>query len=236
MITKDTHVVVPGLGPINPEDKAQLEGHFTLGQALSKMASNHQSHLFSNMMLYNIPLRDEMRERGVEAVLAEVERLAPENDELKKAMDRFFEYHKEHYFGDIDLQLTHYSAPLHVFGHAYPEWHQYFEVSRRFGTDREPHNYEDMPPADAPLHIGSLYEPYPCFDSDDYGSGFYDNYIIRQCPITVDDFNEVAAASNHFNHCCVHEQTPLHLLPLAYRDGNSDSVILATVRGKKEGV
>lgn len=235
MITKDTHVVVPGIDIINSEDKAQLEGHFTLGQALSKMANTRYACEFTNMMLYNIPLRDEMRERGVEAVLAEVERLAPEGDELKKAMDRFFEYHKEHYFGDIDLQLTHHSAPLHVFGHAYPDWHQYIEVCRRFGADREPHYYKDMPPADAPLHIGSLFEPYPCFDSDDYGSGDYNNYIIRQRPITADDFNEVAAASNHFNHCCVHEQTPLHLLPLAYRDGYSATVILATVRGEKEG-
>lgn len=76
------------------------------------------------------------------------------------------------------------------------------------------------------IHIGELYESYPIFDSSDLGDDrTYQNYIFRTVSVVETDMKETYGMPHGCNFCMVHENIPVHLLPILYYKGDGDYMI-----------
>ena len=82
----------------------------------------------------------------------------------------------------------------------------------------------------ADIHIGELYEKYPCFDAEDYANEnrYYQNFIFRKYPITNDDLETLYDLPQSTNFCKVTEQIPEEVLPILYYKGEGSTMLLAT--------
>lgn len=82
----------------------------------------------------------------------------------------------------------------------------------------------------ADIHIGELYEKYPCFDAEDYANEnrYYQNFIFRKQPVTNDDLETLYDLPQSTNFCKVTEQIPKEVLPMLYYRGEGSIMLLAT--------
>ena len=87
----------------------------------------------------------------------------------------------------------------------------------------------------ASVHVGEASIAYPCFDSSDfmYEDRSYQNYILRNHPITRTDMRELAESIVSQRTCMVSEDTPENLLPMVYYRGEGELMLVAT--RKKDG-
>lgn len=81
------------------------------------------------------------------------------------------------------------------------------------------------------IHVAELYDPYPCFDSDDYASESreYLNFFFSTKPFTDAAINGLAQIKHRRNSCMVTEEIPASALPAAYYAGDGNSMLIATV-------
>jgi len=80
------------------------------------------------------------------------------------------------------------------------------------------------------VHVGELCDPYPCFDSSDYGSEnrSYSNFIFRNHPILLNDMRRLSELPGQINNCRVTEDVPQDMRPMVYYSGEG-SVMLVTL-------
>ena len=81
------------------------------------------------------------------------------------------------------------------------------------------------------IHIVMIYEPYPCFDSDDYcnENRDYCNYFFSARPFTDDDINRLAEMRHGANYQMVTDGMDQDVLPAVYHNGDSDKMTIATM-------
>lgn len=107
-------------------------------------------------------------------------------------------------------------------------WRGRFDVTRR------------EPRAAVPgLQVACLYEPYPCFDSDDYATENreYCNYFFAAEPFTYEQLAAFAVMKKTANSCLVNEETPASALPAVYWGGDTHSpVLIAEEQIKTESI
>lgn len=235
MITKETKVILPTLlkteykkkdGVIHPVYRYD-KYEFTIEEALSYMAENtNRTYLFGEMMRYNLPLRQLIRSVGVEKAVGTVAAFAPDNEELHKEMTYFASRYKHMRLADYDVLVMPTSWSLKFFGH--DNWQEYMVKAKRVGKHHE--CFDLSAKGDSPLQVGVLYDPYPCFDSYDAATEDrkYCNYIIRNRPITEDDFRKVEETGRDMNCCFSTEHLSPELLPIVYWDGDSGFRLVAT--------
>lgn len=79
------------------------------------------------------------------------------------------------------------------------------------------------------LHVLNLFEPYPCFDSDDYASEDRDycNFFFSRKPFEKADIERLSRIKKGFNNCLVNDNTPLEALPAVYYKGDGPVMLLA---------
>lgn len=79
------------------------------------------------------------------------------------------------------------------------------------------------------VHVGELWTPYPCFDSDDYANEnrCYRNFIFRSHRITRWDLSRMAKIPSRCNDCRVHEDTPAWMLPMVFYCGDGLTMLVA---------
>ena len=80
------------------------------------------------------------------------------------------------------------------------------------------------------IHVGEMWMPYPCFDAEDYANEYrtYQNYILRERPITQDDMKTLSELPSKGNECRISECMPAEMLPLVYYVGDGDTMLVAT--------
>ena len=80
------------------------------------------------------------------------------------------------------------------------------------------------------IHVGEMWRPYPCFDAEDYANEnrTYQNYILRERPITQGDMKALSKLPSKGNECRISECMPAEMLPLVYYVGDGDTMMVAT--------
>lgn len=99
----------------------------------------------------------------------------------------------------------------------------------KFGRELRTQAKEDVRNSNARLHIGVLYEDYPCFDSEDSlnEDREYQNYILRGNPITEKDMENVLEnCKPEMDFCYVNANTPENLAPMIYYKGEGTKMYL----------
>lgn len=79
------------------------------------------------------------------------------------------------------------------------------------------------------VHVGQLWMRYPCFDSSDYAyeTRAYQNFILRDRPITSVDMKKLNKLPWNGNAKRISESVPSDMLPMVYYIGDGDQMIIA---------
>lgn len=191
------------------------------------------------IVFYNVRFRDCLREKGVEGVIKMLIEEAPiialdfkGINHLKKV---WHERIKEH-IADYDIQCMPKNSQICIEGcwfdglediEAQAEMngnpsHTFF----RWNARKE---YKHNPMG---LHIGNIWEGYPVFDSyDSADDRSYNNYMFSHQPFTENLMELYCQKIKVYsNACMVHEDIPLSLLPIIYYNGDSNWVLLASMK------
>ena len=104
----------------------------------------------------------------------------------------------------------------------YVESSLYQNYSRGQASEWEPRKRGEV-------HVGEMWKPYPCFDSEDFASEnrSYQNFIFRTRPITQEDMRRLSDLPSAPNECRVSEQVPADMLPIAFYPGDGEYIWVA---------
>ena len=198
---------------------------FTLAEALEYISNDKHYHAFDEMMLHNVVLRDAIRSFGVKKVIDQIKEFAPASEKLEKLFENFQNKYSDDYIGNLDIQVYSVIEDFQVFGETLHGSHDllaYREISMEASQTSAKFQ---IPEKRGKLHVGELWERYPCFDSWDYAteSRFYRTCIIRKEPIKETEMLRLKK-------CGIGERTPLDMLPMVYYGGDGGFMLVATCR------
>jgi hypothetical protein len=103
----------------------------------------------------------------------------------------------------------------------------YVEMSQSVGSSCKPSVRE--PVKKGRVHVGELWMSYPCFDSSDflYENRTYQNYILRERPITFEDMERLRNLPSGMNAQRLSPSVPEDMLPMVYYVGDGDTMMVA---------
>lgn len=212
---------------------------FTVAEALRQICRvEYDSYKFDDMMLHNVVLRDAMRSFGVKAVIDHIREFAPDNKELQERFDFFIERHPDGSIGNLDIQVYSIKEDVEILGHTFhglDDIMAYREMSLCERYMSKSRASSVTPKKRGDIHVGEVWESYPCFDSSDYATETrsYQNYLIRSKSITNDDMQKVKNLPTGGCLQKINEQMPLNVLPLVYYSGDGGFMLVATPRARK---
>lgn len=199
---------------------------FTICDALAYIVETGNTYLLNQLMFYNVPVRDAIRNNGIVSVVDTLLEYAPDNEDLKRRLENYTK--KDVHMADFDIQVLPITAELKFFGQriCYDQLRRIPEITRRIGRWTSESEREN-----APLHVGKIFEPYPCFDSFDAGDDRdYETFIIRDHKITEEECMEIEKAPYGSNCFYITENLPPEYLPVVYHDGYSSFLYVATAK------
>lgn len=222
-ISKDTKVVV--------EFFKEQQAVFTIEEALNKIIARENFYELKEMMFYNVPVRNAIREKGINYVAEKILSFVPANQGLATKMEEIVKNYAGEELGDLDIQMMPDTAPLCFFGKrvTYEELFECREVG--IYARGEPFPIERK---NEKLHVACIFEGYPCFDEHDYAyeNRSYWNFFISDRPFTEQDCLEMSEMRRKYNACYVCESLPAKYLPAIYWVGDGNFILVATERGK----
>lgn len=180
----------------------------------------------------NILLRDAYRDMGSKKFTKELVKLAHCNGGIADNMKIFNQrLAQAGGLSDYDIQVYSKDTPLTFFGvtiQGLQGLQQRVECSLNGKYGGTP--YERTPEM-SDIHIGRVWEGYPMFDSYDVSDNrTFDNYLIRNHPITQEEISAVAALLGPCNGNRVTEYIPANCLPLVYYEGEGESIYVASAK------
>ena len=199
---------------------------FTLAEALEYICNDKLNYArFDDMMLHNVVLRDAIRSFGVKKVINQIREFAPASEKLEELFERFQNKYSDDCIGNLDIQVYSVTENFQIFGetlHGLDDILAYMEIS--IGINQTSASIE-KPEKRGELHVGQLWERYPCFDLSDYATErrFYQNYIIRKEPIRETEILQLKKFR-------ISERIPLDMLPMVYYVGDGGFMLVATCR------
>lgn len=206
----------------------------TLSEALQYISDNKEKYMIPGLIMYNISLRDRFREVGAEVLVSELKQIAPADELLIQSLDRFAADAKDEKLGDIDIQMYSVIDEVTVLGHTFHGLQEIADLSEINGTKSllAPSISKREVPEAKTIHVGSVFERYPCFDSDDYANEdrYYENFVIRNFSITEKELQKVIAAPDSKDYCKIYESMSTSILPIVYYKGEGGFMIVATRR------
>ena len=199
---------------------------FTLAEALEYISNDKLNYArFDDMMLHNVVLRDAIRSFGVKKVINQIKEFAPASEKLEELFESFQNKYSDGCIGNLDIQVYSVTENFQIFGetlHGLDDILAYMEIS--MGINQTSASIE-KPEKRGELHVGQLWERYPCFDLSDYATErrFYQNYIIRKEPIRETEILQLKKFR-------ISERIPLDMLPMVYYVGDGGFMLVATCR------
>ena len=199
---------------------------FTLVEALEYICNDKLNYArFDDMMLHNVVLRDAIRSFGVKKVINQIREFAPASEKLEELYESFQNKYSDDCIGNLDIQVYSVTENFQIFGetlHGLDDILAYMEIS--IGINQTSASIE-KPEKRGELHVGQLWERYPCFDLSDYATErrFYQNYIIRKEPIRETEILQLKKFR-------ISERIPLDMLPMVYYVGDGGFMLVATCR------
>lgn len=206
-------------------------------RALQAGKSSLRYHL-DDIVQYNVRYRDYLHEHGNEAL---VELMLSEAPTLKDSPDdveylRCWLKDKLKAVATYDIQCYNINDTFSVFGkeiHGLEQLRKSAEVSL-YESSSKPNVSRSSKSSDTieGLYVGEMYMSYPKFDSYDWGDDrTYQNYIIRNRPISDGEMLKLHSLPSGMNYIRVHEHIPESMLPMVYYSGDGNYMLVAT---KKE--
>lgn len=186
---------------------------------------------------YNKYYRDFLREHDLEALIKLLEK---ESEGLFNGWDKemFIERVKDYKVASYDIKILSTREPVTILGHRF---RSLYDIQTHCELEDNDYNFGDGSGCYVPksfretspypdIHIGQLWERYPCFDSYDYATEkrTYQNYIFKKTPITKEDIVELQKLPRETNCCIVTDKIPEELLPVLYYVGEGETMLLAT--------
>jgi len=215
---------------------------FSVAEALQQICSEkYNLYRFDNMMLHNVVLRDAMRSFGVKKVVDHIREFAPDNKSLRERFDFFIERHPDGCIGNLDIQVYSIIEDVDILGrtfHGLDDIMAYREMSLCERYMSKTRASSVTPKRRCNIHVGEVWESYPCFDSSDYATETrsYQNYLIRSKSITNDDMQKVKNLPTVGCLEKINEKMPVDVLPLVYYYGDGGFMLVATPRRQKSDV
>ena len=209
---------------------------FTIAEALQKIGSmGHSFYKFDDMMLHNVNLRDAMQNFGVRKVIEQIREFAPDNKELQERFDFFVKEHPDGSIGNLNIQVYSITEDVEILGHTFhglEDIMAYREMSLCEKYTSNDRAKSVMPKKRGKIHVGEVWQSYPCFDSSDYATETrsYQNYLIRKKLICDDDMQKIKNLPTGGCLEKINEQMPLDVLPLVYYSGDGGFMLVATRR------
>lgn len=114
----------------------------------------------------------------------------------------------------------------HVF-HGLKDIQAYVEMTKYDGGVSD--SYAREPEKKGTVHVGELWMRYPCFDSSDflYENRSYQNFILRDRPITSSDMKRLEKLPTHMNAKRLDASVPEEMLPMVYYVGEGNTMLVA---------
>lgn len=198
---------------------------YTLAEALVYM-QNHAYYL-TDVILYNVCLRNQLRKLGAQALVDELSKMVEPNKDLKRAMTYFVDSWQDKQIADFDIQFVSIYEDLD-FGFTTVSGLQELKsmVEKSIYRDGDIDSRKEA--QGGLIHAGEVWDSYPVFDSGDLGDNrTYQNYIIRDRPITYLEMRAIACVHSRYDYCKLHETTPEDLLPMVYYRGDGGFMLMA---------
>lgn len=198
---------------------------FTLKEALEFM--QNEPYYFKDVVLYNVCLRDQLRQFGAQALVDELCRIVEPNADLKRSMTYFVDSWQGKQIADFDIQLVSIYEDLD-FGFTTVRGLQELKTLVEKSIYRNGDRFSEKETSQGQIHAGEVWDSYPVFDSGDLGDDrTYQNYIIRDRPIADLEMRVLAGVPSRYDSCKLHETTPEDLLPMVYYRGDGGFLLLA---------
>lgn len=185
-----------------------------------------------DIVLFNVRYRDVLREKGRDGLFKALFEEAPafRRDteairHLEGALDRWGPV------ADYDIQCLSVRDTFEVLGQTFQGLD---DVKGRIDWfmrgEREAHPSRRRESRSAPIQILDNYEPYPIFDSSDWGDDRdYCNFFFQKRPFSAADFQEIAGINAKSNFCKAHDNLPhVEERPLLYYTGDGETMLLVT--------
>ena len=115
-------------------------------------------------------------------------------------------------------------TPIEIMGHVFPNIKAIRMAVGKYARIADPlfgkRTIFDGTPKECPegLYVLQMYEPYPCFDSDDYANEDRDycNYFFSDRPFTNQQIEALAQIKAEMNSRIINDQTPEWAFPAIY--------------------
>lgn len=135
------------------------------------------------------------------------------------------------------FEIIPVDTPVKIMGHVFPNLKairmsvgKYARITESFFGER---TIFDGTPKDCPagIYVLQMYEPYPCFDSDDYANEDRDycNYFFSDKPFTNQQIEALANISPEMNSRIINERTPEWAFPAIYYRGEGNQMIVGNL-------
>ena len=186
--------------------------------------------------LYNVCYRTILRNEGVNALLSVLFKEAPAFQLEDKAIECLKSAVKcRGTFGDYDIQCLSTDDSFCAHGRTFNglddvreniEWYMRRRKEPKMSHRHQPHLYD--------VHILCNYEPYPIFDSSDWGEDrTYCNFFFKRIGFTSDDFRIIADIPDEGNFKKTHEHLAcVNEMPLLYYPGDGNTMLYTSLRQK----
>lgn len=212
---------------------------FTIAEVLQQICNEeYNSYKYDDMMLHNVIIRDAMRSFGVRKVVEHIREFAPNNKELQERFDFFIDRHPDGSIGNLDIQVFSIIEDVDILGHTFHGLEDiiaYREMSLCEEYMSKDPARSVTPKKHGSLHVGEVWQSYPCFDSSDYATETrsYQNYLIRNKPVTNSDMQKIKNLPTVGCLEKINEKMPIDALPLVYYYGDGGFMLVAPPRKQK---
>lgn len=133
----------------------------------------------------------------------------------------------------VTVQRLPIDADVEILGHVFhglEDIRQYVEMSLYKSYDKGAAS-EWEPKKKCEIHVGEMWMPYPCFDSEDFANEnrSFINFIFRSRPLTQDDMRQLSELPSSGSQCRVTDHVPQDMLPLLYYCGEGNEMLFLDV-------
>ena len=195
---------------------------------------NRLGAYIGGVVAYNVRYRDLLRKEGYDALLSVLFKEAPALRGEACAIGCLeSDLERRGPLGDYDIQCLSVNDSFTVHGRVYDglddvcentEWYL-----RRRGEPFPAGGHHHRP---GDVHVLCNYEPYPIFDSSDWGDDrTYRNYFFKNGQFKPADFTKISDIGDDGNFCKAHERLRcVDAIPLLYYPGDRNTMLLVTSR------
>lgn len=215
------------------------EGYDSLSEAIAAMEGRFFG--MPDLIRYNLPLRDKVRELGVDEFINWFVDEVPELRNDARTINMVRESLEKHPIGELDCRYMPKNEPFEVCGVKVASLQALRDatccyVDMYVHSNHDKLYYATTPKQEIPgLTVVQSAELYPCFDAEDrlYENRYYRDFLVSTEPIEEDRLTEFCKLRSDWNYNKVSETLPPSMLPLIFYNGDdrrNNFFILATPR------